>query len=180
MLYQPLLQTSTKGKSKIKEVHTSPGRSLGTTTVAQTDAGLYIKDKISQTKFYEVHKEQETEAWGDAQGKQQMERQLERSGTDEGLVFGAPSRLLSSIPDRVAGQESQFAEFPQKCLPRLSTDEREYLGNVSDIFRCNEPTKKFMTKCYWQTVFEKLAVLREYWTPNDMKFHHIVEFKLNQ
>ena len=50
LLYQPLLKTSTKGKSKIKEVHTSPGRSLGTTNVAQTDAGLHIKDKISQTK----------------------------------------------------------------------------------------------------------------------------------
>ena len=62
LLFQPLLQTSTKGKSKIKEVHTSPGRSLGTTNVAQTDAGLYIKDKISQTEIYEVHKEQETEA----------------------------------------------------------------------------------------------------------------------
>ena len=50
VLYHPLLQASTKGKSKIKEVHASPGRSLGTTNVAQTDAGLYIKDKISQTK----------------------------------------------------------------------------------------------------------------------------------
>ena len=55
--------------------------------------------------------------------------------------------LLSSIPDRVAGQESQFAEFPQKCLPRLSTDEREYLGNVSDIFRCNEPTRPDLETC---------------------------------
>ena len=83
--------------------------------------------------------EQETEAWGDTQGKQQMERQWERLRTDEGLVFGAPS-LLSSIPDRVSGQESQFAEFPPKSLPRLSTDEREYLGNIYDILRCNEPS----------------------------------------
>ena len=33
---------------------------------------------------------------------------------DQGLTPGAPSRLLSSIPDCVAGQESQFAEFPKK------------------------------------------------------------------
>ena len=44
-----------------------------------------------------------------------------------------PSRHLPSIPDRVAGQESQFAEFAQKCLLRLSTSEREYLRNASDI-----------------------------------------------
>ena len=81
---------------------------------------------------------QETEAWGDTQGKLQIERQWERSRTDKGLVFGAQSRLLSSIPDHVAGQESQFAEFPQKCLPRLSTDEGEYLGNVSDINKEHE------------------------------------------
>ena len=58
------MQTSTKGKSKIKDVHTSPDRSLGATNVAQTGrtTGLYIKDKISQTEIYEVHKEQETEA----------------------------------------------------------------------------------------------------------------------
>ena len=80
------MQTSTKGKSEIKEEHTSPGRSLGTTNVAQTDAGLYIKDKNHKLKIYEVHKEQETEAWGDAQGKQQMERQWERSLTDETLL----------------------------------------------------------------------------------------------
>ena len=101
--------------------------------------------------MYEVQKEQETEAWGDTQGKQQMERQWERSRTDEGLVFGAPSRLLSSIPDRVAGQESQFAEFPQKCLPSLSTDEREYLGNVSDILWCKNTFLNCQKKTAWKT-----------------------------
>ena len=50
-----------------------------------------------------------------------MEPQREQSRTNEGLVFGAPNRLLSSIPDRVARQESQFAEFPQNCLLKLST-----------------------------------------------------------
>ena len=41
-----------------------------------------------------------------------MEQPKERSQRDQGLALGALSRLLSSIPDRVAGQESQFAEFP--------------------------------------------------------------------
>ena len=88
--------------------------------------------------------EQKTAAGGDTQGKQQMDRQ---SRTNEGLVFGAPIRLLSSSPDLVAGQERQFAEFPQKCLPRHSTDEKEYLGNVSDILRCNEPSRPDLETC---------------------------------
>ena len=76
-----------------------------------------------------------------------MEQQCERSQTNEGLVFGALSRLLSTIPDRVTGKESQFAEFPQKCLLRFSTNEREYLGNVPDIFRCNEPPRPDFETC---------------------------------
>ena len=46
-----------QGKSKIKEGHTSPGRSLGTTNVAQNDAGLYTKDTLSQNQ-------NERDPWG--------------------------------------------------------------------------------------------------------------------
>ena len=58
-----------------------------------------------------------------------MEQPNDRSLTNQGLIFGDPGRLLSCIPDRVAGQESQFAEFPRKCLLGLSTNERKYLCN---------------------------------------------------
>ena len=49
-----------------------------------------------------------------------MEHECERSQTNEGLVFEAPSRLLSSIPDRVIGQESLFAEFPKNVFLGLA------------------------------------------------------------
>ena len=69
-----------------------------------------------------------------------MKQPKVRSQRDQGLALRAPIRLLSSIPDRVAEQESQFDEFPKTCLLRLSTNGREYLGNVPNIYRCNEST----------------------------------------
>ena len=117
--------------------------------------GYTQKTKITNQKNYEVH--------GDGTKNRSMRRHSGeaangtpmRTITDKwGLIFGAPSRLLSSIPDRVAGQESQFAELPQKCLPRLSTDEREHLGNVSNILRCNEPSRPNLKTC--QVAYEPI------------------------
>ena len=101
---------------------------------------------------------QETRVWGGTRGKQQKEQQCEQtnSQTNELLVFArgfsepqAARRLLilSSIPDRVAGQENQFAEFLQECLHGLSTNEREYLGNVSNVLRGNEPSRPDLETC---------------------------------
>ncbi len=61
-----------------------------------------------------------------------MARQKDRSYSKEGLIFRAPSRLLSSIPDCVTGQESQFADFPHERLPHFCAKEGEYLVDVSD------------------------------------------------
>ena len=54
MLYQSLFTKHAVAKKQrqniIKEGHTSPGCSLGSTNDTQTNAGLYIKDKISQNQ----------------------------------------------------------------------------------------------------------------------------------
>ena len=70
LLYQPLLKTFTKGKAKakIKEGHTSLGRSLGTTNVAQNDAGLYTKDTLSQNQ-------NERGPWGFKKKKKKQEQE---------------------------------------------------------------------------------------------------------
>ena len=34
-----------------------------------------------------------------------------KSGAEQRLIFRAPGRLLSSVPDGVAGQKGHFAEF---------------------------------------------------------------------
>ena len=118
--------------------------------------GYTLKTQYHKPKIYEVH--------GDGTKNRSMRRHsgeaangtAMRTNTNKwGAGFRCPKLLLSSIPDHVAGQESQFAEFLQKCLPRLSTDEREYLGNVSDILRCNEPSRPDLETCqiaYWTII----------------------------
>ena len=58
-----------------------------------------------------------------------MEQPKEQSQRYQGLTLGAPSRLLSSIPDRVAGQESRFAEFPKNVFLGLAPT-KEYISAV--------------------------------------------------
>ena len=58
----------------------------------------------------------------------------QRSQRDQGLALGAPNRLLSSIPDRVAGQESQFAEFPKNVFLRLAPTKENILAIMYPTF----------------------------------------------
>ena len=61
-----------------------------------------------------------------------------KSGAEQPLIFRAPGRLLSSVPDGVVGQKGHFAEFLPECLRWLGISKREDFVNVPDVFRGNE------------------------------------------
>ena len=52
----------------------------------------------------------------------------QHSFSNQGLICRAPGRLLFCIPNCAVGQESQFPEFPRKCLLGLSTNKKNILA----------------------------------------------------
>ena len=63
-----------------------------------------------------------------------------KSGAEQRLIFRAPGRLLSSVPDGVTGQKGHFAKFFPEWVSGLGINKREDFFNVADVFRGNEVT----------------------------------------
>ena len=87
-----------------------------------------------------------------------------KSGVERRLIFRGPGRLLSSVPDGVAGQKGHFTEFLSEWLRWLSINKREDLDNVSDVFSgnkvtwCNFKTSQITGVSIIQNIRNKVAI----------------------
>ena len=82
----------------------------------------------------------EIQKW--TQQKQGQRQDEGKSGAEQRLIFRAPGRLLSSVPDGVASQKGHFAEFLPEWLRWLGINKREDFVNVpefSGVMRPRDP-----------------------------------------
>ena len=86
-----------------KEVYLNPEQEVSPR--ACFDAGLYTHKHV----IYKNSKwGKEIQKWTQQKDNAKMKRKV---GAEQGLIFWAPGRFLSSVPNGVANQEGHFVEF---------------------------------------------------------------------